>query len=170
MAAKIRTTVSIPPELKARMDKAGESVNWSEVAAQAFEQKLAEILKRKGTMTMNEGLERLRASKRKFGVTEFWKGHKAGENWAVRSADASELANIAEWKESFQVGEWEREWKDDVYSPMRAETFACKVDPENIISRNDAESWWDQIGYRKMPSAEFVHGFADGAVDVWEKV
>ncbi|MHC4179286.1 MAG: hypothetical protein ACYSWU_17370 [Planctomycetota bacterium] len=37
------TSISVPPDLKRRMDKVKEPVNWSAVACQAFEQKLAEI-------------------------------------------------------------------------------------------------------------------------------
>ena len=54
MAKHARTTISVPSELKARMDAVDESVNWSAVACQAFELKLAEITKRKGRRTWNK--------------------------------------------------------------------------------------------------------------------
>jgi hypothetical protein len=38
-----RTTITVPAELKARMNAVDEKVNWSAVASQAFEQKLDEI-------------------------------------------------------------------------------------------------------------------------------
>jgi len=39
----IRTTISVPRELKGRMDKVKEGVNWSALACQAFQTKLAEL-------------------------------------------------------------------------------------------------------------------------------
>jgi hypothetical protein len=169
---RFRISISVPPDAKARMDKFDpvNSVNWSTIAVGAFEQHMAETLKRKGTTTMNEGLERLRASKGKLGVTEFWKGRQAGEAWALRQAEASELANIAEWKASFPGGEWGGIWEDGDNGRIYADIFARKVDRENIIRPDDAQAWWDEMGYPNMPPAEFVHGFADGAVDVWKKV
>ena len=38
-----RTTITVPGELKKRMKRAGSKVNWSAVACEAFETKLAEI-------------------------------------------------------------------------------------------------------------------------------
>ncbi len=38
-----RTNISLPRELKARMDQVKEPVNWSAVAGKAFEAKLLEL-------------------------------------------------------------------------------------------------------------------------------
>jgi predicted DNA-binding protein len=43
MARSMRSSVSIPPELRVRMDATSQSVNWSTVACEAFERKLTEI-------------------------------------------------------------------------------------------------------------------------------
>jgi hypothetical protein len=42
-----RTTITVPADLKRRMDAVKEEVNWSALAASAFEAKLAEIAKKK---------------------------------------------------------------------------------------------------------------------------
>jgi hypothetical protein len=39
----MRSSVSIPPELKARMDASTREINWSAVACEAFERKLIEV-------------------------------------------------------------------------------------------------------------------------------
>jgi hypothetical protein len=39
----VRTTITIPVELKDRLDKAGKEVNWSAVAARALDQELNRI-------------------------------------------------------------------------------------------------------------------------------
>src|SRR5688572_30579385 len=38
-----RTTITIPGELKARMEEVGSRVNWSAIASQAFEFRLSEL-------------------------------------------------------------------------------------------------------------------------------
>jgi len=38
-----RTNISIPADLKRRMDKVSEGVNWSALACRAFEDKVAEM-------------------------------------------------------------------------------------------------------------------------------
>jgi hypothetical protein len=43
MAKHARTTITVPADLKARMEAVGEPVNWSAIACQAFEQGLAKI-------------------------------------------------------------------------------------------------------------------------------
>src|SRR6516225_5119268 len=48
MPKHARTTITVPPDLKARMEAVEESVNWSAIACQAFEQRLAEITRRRG--------------------------------------------------------------------------------------------------------------------------
>ena len=55
-----RTTISVPLELKKRMDKVKEDVNWSALACRAFEQKLAEVASKKENKTMNDVITRLR--------------------------------------------------------------------------------------------------------------
>src|SRR5437879_3439244 len=42
-----RTTITVPADLKRRMDAVDEEINWSALAASAFEAKLAEIAKKK---------------------------------------------------------------------------------------------------------------------------
>jgi Sec-independent protein translocase protein TatA len=67
-----RTTITIPNDLKRRMDKLPEQVNWSGLACQAFQAKLAEIEAKKeramptNVLTGNEKeklLKRLRPAK-----------------------------------------------------------------------------------------------------------
>jgi len=47
-----RTTISVPADLKGRMNKVKEDVNWSALACQAFQGKLAEIAAKKERKTM----------------------------------------------------------------------------------------------------------------------
>src|SRR5262245_14260814 len=89
-----RTTVSIPQDLKARMDAVSEPVNWSQVAVRAFEDKLAEIASRKKEKTMSDAIQRLRASKLKGDDRRYREGHEAGWAWARDVAEAEELRRL----------------------------------------------------------------------------
>src|SRR6266446_8123193 len=89
-----RTTISVPAQLKVRMEQVRESVNWSAIACQAFENKLAEIAARKENKSMNDVVERLKASLRSDQGKSFNEGYEAGTNWAENTATAAELARL----------------------------------------------------------------------------
>jgi hypothetical protein len=70
-----RTTISISADLKRRIDKAGEDVNWSAIAARAFESKLADIAAKKEKKNMDDVIQRLRASRTVLGSDEQDRGY-----------------------------------------------------------------------------------------------
>jgi len=57
----VRTTISVPAGLKTRMAAVRRSVNWSAVAARAFESKLDELAAARKRSDMHRTAERLRA-------------------------------------------------------------------------------------------------------------
>ena len=65
-------TVSVPEELKKRMEQTG-GVNWSEVAREAFE----EAMRRKEMAQAAETMDRLRATTRTAG----WSGVREIRKW-----------------------------------------------------------------------------------------
>src|SRR5262249_34830315 len=86
----IRTTISIPQDLMARMQEA-KGVNWSAVAARAFEEQLNEIARARKEKTMDDAILRLRAAKRCLDDEDYREGHKAGQAWACEHAEPKEL-------------------------------------------------------------------------------
>jgi hypothetical protein len=72
----VQTSISIPSHLRSRMDAVDEQVNWSAIACQAFEQKLAEINKRKELRDISDVVIRLRASRRQFENEQYQAGHE----------------------------------------------------------------------------------------------
>src|SRR4051794_3333556 len=112
MARAMRTSVSVPPELKARMDAVDVAINWSAVACQAFEQKLLEVTSRKGIKDMKDVVNRLRASKQRKEEGRFQEGYAAGESWAKESAEVEELERLhSVWQGTrFREYEWELMW------------------------------------------------------------
>src|SRR6266511_2526827 len=90
-----RTTISIPEDLKHRMDGVEEPVNWSGVAGRAFETELAEIAARKERKTREDVIQRLRASKQRATDAQYRDGEAAGRHWAEHNAEADELMRLA---------------------------------------------------------------------------
>src|SRR5690349_19928782 len=81
-----RTTITVPADLKDRMDATGSSVNWSAVAARAFEVKLAEINARKKGATMDDVITRMKAADEADANEARQEGKEAGEQWARTEA------------------------------------------------------------------------------------
>jgi len=84
---------SIPDELKKRMDRVKEPVNWSSLAADAFELKLGEIARRQEEKTLEEVIARLRAHIVEDEMDDSARGHRVGSGRSTQpnpeSFDAS---------------------------------------------------------------------------------
>jgi hypothetical protein len=86
-----RTTISVPRNLKRRMDAVKEGINWSAVACRAFEDKLAEIDTKKEEKTMAAVIQRLRATKPD---ALYQQGHEDGRRWASERAEYDDLVRL----------------------------------------------------------------------------
>jgi hypothetical protein len=166
-----RQTVSIPMDLKRRMDRAAEPVNWSAEAAKAFEAKLAEIASRKEMKDMSDVVQRLRASKATMENEDFQEGYAAGKVWAEQDADARDLTNLDAFRT--RVGnDWEACFVgSDSYSP--AAHLADTITGEDLDRGDITEFWERALGAadaQKSYHGEFLRGFAEGALAVWDEV
>jgi hypothetical protein len=81
-----RITLYVPDDFKARMDAAGDGINWSEVARPALTTALAAFEHSKGR-NMTTAIERLRASKREGEQNAKLFGNKAGRAWPRTKRD-----------------------------------------------------------------------------------
>ena len=174
MGKTVRNTISIPAELKARMHAVEEDVNWSAVASQAFEQKLAEIIQRKGVKDMGDVVARLRASKQ-AGETEQWTlgvGH--GREYAKQAATAAELQRLERWRFSLSQDEWEWCFQEDSSAYAVCERFVFVIQPDTDGDRRQADEFWEAaVGNDHAALTEdpkYVLGFAAGALEVWGEV
>jgi len=123
-------------------------------------------------------IERLRASMRMAKVAEYRLGHDLGEKWAKRSAEASELQALEEFRDELEDQpqyDWDEffEWDEPkVWGPDEDLFFA--MHPEADKDRRAAEDFWEcsagdalrQSLYRGV----FLKGFAEGAIAVWDSV
>lgn len=169
---RVRMNISIPSELRTRMDAVDVPMNWSSVAAQAFEEVLRDLEIQKKAEELDEIAERLRKSKTR-GVNELLnKGLEDGRDWARSLADALELRRLSD--ERRMIG---RHWKDfwhgkSSYGP--SERFYFLIAPELAGDRRLAEGFWSSVlgpsmnGFHNDP--HYVGGFADGAIDLWGQV
>src|SRR5262245_3383125 len=90
----VRTTISIPPQLKQEMEAEEEGVNWSAVATEAFRHKLLELQSSRKGATMNDVIQRLKAAAELEEDENYTAGKRAGEAWAKEEARPSQLRRM----------------------------------------------------------------------------
>ena len=148
----------VPDDLKARMDEAGQAVNWSVIAQQAFREVILNLAVRRETTTMDDAVERLRASKQSYVETERESGLEVGEEWATEDATYSELLRIAK-----AVEEARRE--------IDLQTLQDLIDPEHKMDAGDWVRFWEDRGFSgaSEPSDVWVRAFADRAARLFQK-
>lgn len=170
-----RTSVYVPDDLKARMDAVDDDVNWSALAVVAFEAKLAEIAERRENKTMDDVVQRYRASRLKAGSEDFAQGSEAGVSWARESAEWSEMDRLG------RVGDPDR-W---LCEEAPGASFLFVIDPA-MFDGQDPRRWFrrfptalrdqigmfwlEQAGSEEGPSTDFVRGFVAGAHGVFSEV
>jgi len=165
-AMSVRTTISLPDELKARMDAVEEPVNWSAEAAKCFEQLLGTLAAKKREKNMSDVIARLRASKIESDDKEERFAFEAGASWATDEASYAELKRAVRFLEANSEGGY---W--DAYGlPVYA---ACAILGEED-DRDVGQRFWEQIGIELIQEHyeddSFVMGFLEGAKSIWDKV
>lgn len=174
-----RMTVYIPDDLKTRMDKTREEINWSQLACAAFERKLGDIANRKARNSMDEVIERLRASKQSSGFGRFKVGFEAGQDWAREVAEVGELENLERLRDSANDrSKYEKSWAglfdvsiDHDYDSLPAELF-YHIRATNDEEYEEMEEFWQTLAgddWEDLP-ASWYRGFCEGALDIWKQV
>jgi hypothetical protein len=159
-----RMTITIPQRVKDQMENVTEQVNWSSVAAEAFQRKVIEIRTRRAKMmTKAKIVERLKkageADPRGFEAGRAW-----GRKWAEEKALPRYLRNIAK-------GISEDVFEDD---PDRAGRLCVKLAQEITGETTGSIGFWedaiDDGGAGLGDTEDFARGFLAGALEVWEEV
>ena len=170
--AAVRVNVSVPEELKRRMDDVGqtENVNWSAVASEAFESKIGEIASRKEKKALQDVIDRLRASKRATESAWARQGREDGDIWARNSAEAHELQALSNLVE--HVGDDIREGEAFHIARRIAATVAGR--PVGDLDRSDVTEFWERVSgdnYQDaIRSVEYLASFLEGVVELWNEV
>lgn len=167
----VRTTISLPDELKVQMDAVEEPVNWSGEAAKCFQKLLGEIAAKKKAKDMSDVVARLKASKITFEEGRQKIGFKAGRLWAEEKASYNELCRAVDFF-SQHLSSWGQNWAEG----EAAIHAAYAIDEDSLVDEPcwaHAESiWGDWIGVESefYEDDSFVKGFLEGAKAVLEAV
>ena len=167
----IRTNISVPKALKARMDQVEERVNWSAVAQAAFEAKLLELESKKETETMQDVIARMKAADELDNKESYQEGVKAGKRWASDQARPRHLRALDEAVEDGASDLVEGFCNRHGYY-IGAGLYRCILrDPE--ADEGDIEAFWaNALGEdsTKIEDNYFGEGFVEGALSVWDAV
>ena len=119
---------------------------------------------------MSDVVKRLRDSKARGQEAAKSEGFAAGQTWARDKAEAAELQALENAYDP--VYGWGFGSPGSAYSD--AEAFFFMISPESDRDRRAAEEFWETIlgeqSARIAYSDDFVQGFAEGAMDVWDEV
>jgi hypothetical protein len=147
-----------------------EPVNWSAVAAEAFELKLGEIARKQKEKAMETVVSRLRASKIEHANTVNKEGHEAGAAWARDTAEYDELGRL----NKLNLNDWFRGEPDAPFSNADHLAFAITGTDADECSRDEAHEmvrdFWGNIDDEVLEHEDFLRGFCEGALSVFEKV
>jgi hypothetical protein len=149
-----RISLYISDDLKARMDAAGDGVNWSDAARPALAAAVAAFEHSKGG-TMHTSIERLRTSRIASAQTAAVYGSKEGRRWAEDEASYVLLRSLS------------RRRKDKPNEhPLAALQYA--IDPEDFL---DVDALHDRCHIlAHSPSDEYAKAFVESAVGFFEQV
>jgi hypothetical protein len=174
-----RVTISIPSALRDRMEAVKGQVNWSAVAARAFDAKLLELelAAKRGHMQKQDIVKRLKATKDND-TEDYEDGKAAGQQWAAEEATAKELERIARYIRRMEAGQgsshvawWHvgaPQWR---VSPTHE--FAYAAQPKYKDDPSAADDFWQAAlgdDAERIEDPDFFHGFGDGVVEVWNEV
>jgi hypothetical protein len=177
-----RLTITVPLSVKEQMDQLKEPVNWSAVAAEAFQRKVIEVRSgRAKAMTKAKVIERLRAAG-KADPKGFEAGRAFGRKWAEEKALPRHLRVLAKnpneaW-EGYENPETDPElsmriaWtilEGDVGKPLSMDTAGQL----GLYFPDVASFWREAVGLEDVRVADgedFARGFIAGALEVWEEI
>lgn len=190
-----RTTITIPGELKARMERVGSRVNWSAVASQAFESQLSELEEKELSMPempdKDEALKRLRRLKNQPESEDRRKSSRAyqlGKHWAMADAHPNELQRLEEFCRRNEINRPVDQWKIEFHDRQAVNRLFRELTMSILgydrladaqRARSELKPFWEQrVGvamdpaqrHRDLEGPEFLSEFTQGALDFWGDV
>jgi hypothetical protein len=162
----VRTTISLPADLRRRMKACGEDVNWSAVAARAFAAEIARLSTQKNDVQIEDVVARLRGTQHQSRSELFHQGRLQGEKWATRQATAAQLQRLwaARRDAKRQTGTNAENWLAAVDNKRPPAEVVTQLVGHQKIGRHGPE------GESLIKSSEYIHGFAAGAIHIWKQV
>jgi hypothetical protein len=164
-----KVTIYVPDELKARMDRAGEHVNWSAAAQRVFELELKSTEWKMAENPSEQTVARLRASKEAYEDRISADGRAFGVLWARKGAGFDQLKRVAET-------DWSLSYSDPLPVVLESVIFDEEEDRNHRweLWKELVETWStdgrEHHPEREEPSDIWVHGFVEGAGEIWDEV
>lgn len=163
--------IYVDADLRARMDALSGKVNWSRVAAEAFERELdrREVLGREDVEGLEQAVERLARSRARSAGLRERQAREAGGRWAREQAEWDQLLAI----EDLAVN-WER--NPERVATARPEALvaalwrALEDDEQGPGDATDLAWWLDTLGLPPEPSAAELRAFVEGALAIFHLV
>jgi hypothetical protein len=157
---------------------AAPATNWSAVACRAFESHLLALQSKKGVKDMKDVIERLKAAAEIEASEVYQAGREAGETWAKEDATPKQLRRLTEYTDGIDNEPSAPDWWDVDYPHVRvAATYAFAFAALGVNPLNgdveEAQAFWSQAlgdNAERIEDGDFLHGFGDGAADVWRQV
>jgi hypothetical protein len=154
------------------MDKLGADVNWSALAADAFQAEVSRIKARRAALKgkiMDATVSRLQASKKQYVAGAAARGRIAGTRWAHESASFGELCALAQ----LDLDEFFKDFPGHPRSGFGYhEYLAFNIEgPIDHDRARAAEFWRKAIGTGRdddLRSQDYLRGFVEGALEVFE--
>jgi hypothetical protein len=166
-----RTAISLSRDLKQRMDAVEVSVNWSAVAAEAFEAKLVELASKMETKNMEDVIARMKAAEELDSQETYQQGHKDGEEWARQEARPKALRRLESLmaQQDDILGVWDNGMNSGI-----AWHLYQYLNPSLEVNRFDVKVFWESVlgenGHETISDYSYAKGFIEGTLEVWEQV
>ncbi len=156
--------------LRARMDALEGEVNWSRVAAEAFERELdrREALGAEGSQGLEEVVERLARSRARSAGQRERQAREAGGRWAREKAEWDHLLAIEDLAAS-----WER--NPERVAAARPEALVAALwraleNEQGPTDETDLAWWLDTLGLPPEPTTAELRAFVEGALALFHLV
>lgn len=155
----VRRNVSIPADLERRMRACSDShrVNWSQVAARAFEEELRYIeIRKKGSEVMKSTIERWKRGMDEAKKVSQEQGYADGREWAADDSEYHEAKAVAELRQQ--------------ESPVTASAVWQAANADTDWTFHD---FWERFAgsdYEKIVNDDYAEGFVKGVGEVWDEL
>src|SRR5262245_28484509 len=167
----VRTTITVPAELKASMDGVEEPVNWSQLAAGAFAARLEELAALSGSASTLEAMaRRLRGARRQAVDPRYERGWDLGRAWAYSLADLDHLVRLERLYRTLSDEGWVM-----LASPpydTAGDAFLDRLCPDHYGEPSQRRCFWRDasVAHGLLADVAFVRGFFEAALDAWLRV
>jgi|GEM_PF-3946631 len=182
-APSVRVNISVPAELKQRMEALAEktSVNWSQLACDAYEAKVAEQSGKVDEMTLDDLISRVRVSKKHTTDEKYRRGVELGKKWVTVSFGHEDFLRL----EEFVTSQTEDDWKD-LTNTKGSQKISARLlrmlDSGGTLSEGAKSNWMadvphiSEVGVPRGSSQDlrnsipFLRGYCAGAMEIWSQI